>query len=228
MINKDPKQRDQAFLEFAKGLGRVCCIHRRTTGVYAPADELHHYGNKGMSEKASDYLVARVCRSCHARVQGKRFLAFVRDGQMDLLAAMQEDSLKMLSQYVAELSEKKSKEPAHHDRCARCDSLCQGDCLATLPHLEFTDNLCARDALIQILSDASNDASRIGNLVEDIMAWSVGRSAKVAEFLIEPMKEIATGTGPIKNNPAIAYQALRRLGVQVEVNLQQGPEARKG
>lgn len=49
-----------------------------------------------MGQKCSDYEIARVCRKCHAYVQGKRRAYFTRTNEWEVLAAMQEDALDLL------------------------------------------------------------------------------------------------------------------------------------
>ena len=99
--------RDRAFLAWAKEQGGQCCLCWRLTGDRRPAAELHHFGDKGMGQKGSDHLVARLCLTHHHEVQGKRRLAFLRGqvhgGGLEALAALQEDALELLSGWVAHL-----------------------------------------------------------------------------------------------------------------------------
>jgi NMD protein affecting ribosome stability and mRNA decay len=58
-----------------------------------------------MGKKGSDHVVARVCRSCHASVQGKRWIAFLREDQLEVLAALQEDAIALLSGWIVHLTQ---------------------------------------------------------------------------------------------------------------------------
>ena len=91
--------RSKAFIRFAKGLPGPCCVCRSEPGV-----ELHHFGDKGMGQRASDLLVARVCRECHGRVQGKRLAhSFERSGMVGEHVALLADNVALLAAYVEEL-----------------------------------------------------------------------------------------------------------------------------
>lgn len=100
LIPKYKIPRDRDYLAWAKRQGGPCCLCRRLRGDVVFAPELHHYGDKGMGQKASDYEIARLCIPCHHAVQGRKHAAFVRNGEWEMLAAMQEDALALLSAYV--------------------------------------------------------------------------------------------------------------------------------
>jgi hypothetical protein len=98
---------DRNFLSWAKQQGGQCCLCWRLTGERVPGSELHHFGNdKSMGTKGSDHFVARVCQDCHRNIQGKRRIAFMREGQFETLAALQEDAIELLSGFIGHLTSK--------------------------------------------------------------------------------------------------------------------------
>lgn len=105
-IPKARRYESRAFLTFAKEQGGYCCL---CWPMNEPADELHHWGEKGMGQKGHDYEVARLCRKCHERMQGKRKHYFCRTADYETLAAMQEDSLELLMAWTADLEGRKEK-----------------------------------------------------------------------------------------------------------------------
>ena len=99
--------RDHDFLFWVKKQGGKCCVCWRLAGERTPGIELHHFSSDAsMGRKGSDHVVARVCRSCHASVQGKRWIAFMRENQFEILAALQEDAIALLSGFVEHLEDK--------------------------------------------------------------------------------------------------------------------------
>jgi heterodisulfide reductase subunit B len=99
--------RDRGFLSWAKEQGGQCCVCWRLAGERRPAQNLHHFASdKSMGTKGSDHVVARVCRTCHSSVQGKRRLAFMREDQFEILSALQEDAIALLSGFVEHLTSK--------------------------------------------------------------------------------------------------------------------------
>jgi hypothetical protein len=72
----------------------------RLHGKLVHAAEIHHMGPKGMGQKCHVYEVARVCHACHEAIQGKRRAYFSRTGEWEVLAAMQEDALNLLMEWV--------------------------------------------------------------------------------------------------------------------------------
>jgi hypothetical protein len=99
--------RDRNFLLWAKQQGGQCCVCWRLAGERVPGVELHHFSSdKGMGTKGSDHVVARVCRKCHDNVQGKRRIAFMREGQFETLTALQEDAIELLSGFIGHLTSK--------------------------------------------------------------------------------------------------------------------------
>jgi len=108
LIGSQKRIRDPEFLRFAKEQGGICCVCRRTTGVSRQAEELHHFGEKGMGQKCHDYEIARVCRRCHGEIQGKRRMAFIRADRMDILEAMATDALELLIAYVQGIKTRRS------------------------------------------------------------------------------------------------------------------------
>ncbi len=100
MNKKNKRIRDRDFLAYAKEQGGICCVCRWTVGESVPAEELHHWGSKGMGQKSHDYEVARLCKKCHDSYQGKRRLAFIRMDSIDILEAMERDALDLLIGYV--------------------------------------------------------------------------------------------------------------------------------
>jgi len=100
-----PAYRSPAFLRWAHEHGGGCCFAR--DGHHDGPVELHHYGDKGMAQKASDLLVARVCRRCHGLVQGKRSLrTFERAGLGEVYHLMLEDNVRLLAGYVEHLEQR--------------------------------------------------------------------------------------------------------------------------
>jgi hypothetical protein len=104
-VNTKPV-RDRDFLSWAKQQGGQCCLCWRLTGERVPGAELHHAAEHGLGQKGSDHFVARVCLDCHRSIQGKRWIAFMRAGQFEILAALQEDAIALLSGFVEHLTSK--------------------------------------------------------------------------------------------------------------------------
>lgn len=94
--------KDRAFLKWAKEQGGSCCVCRYLHGILKPAEELHHWGSKGMGQKCDDYHVCRVCSACHREHQGKKDMAFHRRGEYELWCAMARDAVDLLAGYVQE------------------------------------------------------------------------------------------------------------------------------
>jgi len=88
------------FLRFAHEQPAECAVCRWTKGERVPAEELHHYGDKGMGQRSDDTWVTPLCMNCHRLYQGKRFLGFLRAGEHEVLAAMQRGNIELLSAYV--------------------------------------------------------------------------------------------------------------------------------
>jgi len=101
-MKKNKRIKDRDFLSFAKQQGGICCVCRWMLGDLIQADELHHFGDKGMGQKSHDYEVARVCKNCHDRYQGKRRMAFLRMDRIDILESLERDALTLLIAYVEE------------------------------------------------------------------------------------------------------------------------------
>jgi len=100
---KNKPHRSREFLAFAKGLPGPCCICWRVNGRKRPAEELHHYGEKGAGQKCSDHEVARICAEHHRRYQGKRRIGFMRAGEIEVLEALESDNVKLLSAWATKL-----------------------------------------------------------------------------------------------------------------------------
>jgi hypothetical protein len=97
-------ERNAAFLRFVHERGGICCLCFEIDGERGPFEEAHHFGPKGMGQKGSDYLVARVCRKHHAQIQGKRKVAFEREpGGWEILAALRGDALDLMIEWVEHL-----------------------------------------------------------------------------------------------------------------------------
>jgi hypothetical protein len=93
--------RDRDYLAWVKREANgPCCLCRRLRGDLTPGQELHHWSDKGMGQKASDYEVARLCIPCHHAIQGRKRVAFARNGEWEILAALQEDALALLTAYL--------------------------------------------------------------------------------------------------------------------------------
>lgn len=99
-IPKCKPARDKAFLQWAHRELRsgLCCLcHQR------PWEQLHHFGdNGGMGLKPSDYLVCRVCRSCHDTYafKGRRWSWTEQTERVIAMAHMQRDALVILEAYL--------------------------------------------------------------------------------------------------------------------------------
>jgi len=100
MMQKQRKQKDRAFLSWAKQQGGACCLCLRLRGELRNCEELHHWGDKGMGQKGDDYRVARLCRACHQGQQGKRRMAYLRRDEMGILEAMTADALDLVIGYM--------------------------------------------------------------------------------------------------------------------------------
>lgn len=101
LLPKNKRLTDREFLRWAKEQGGVCCLCLRLHGKIVYADHVHHFGEKGMGQKCSDYEVTRLCAACHERVQGKRRAYFSRTNEWEVLAAMQEDTIALLVGWIA-------------------------------------------------------------------------------------------------------------------------------
>jgi hypothetical protein len=91
--------RSSVYLSWARSQGGKCCL------CGAQADELHHFGRRGMGRKGSDLMVARVCRECHARVQGLGTVSADRSGRTSEMMSLQADALELANMYLAEGSD---------------------------------------------------------------------------------------------------------------------------
>lgn len=100
MIPKHRIPRNRDYLAWAKTQAGPCCLCRRLRGDLTTGVEAHHWGDKGMGQKASDYEIARLCPDCHHAVQGRKRMAFARNGEWEILAALQEDALALLTAYL--------------------------------------------------------------------------------------------------------------------------------
>jgi len=96
--------RSRDFLSWAKLQQSNCCVCQEYSGT-----ELHHFGDAGMGQKGSDFLVCRVCPECHHWIQGKRFLAFLRMQKLEVWTSIQADGLVLLEGYAARLEGIKSE-----------------------------------------------------------------------------------------------------------------------
>lgn len=110
MRYKQKPARSKDYLRWVHEHGGRCCV---CGGKF---EQAHHFGDKGMGQKCSDFMVCRICEKCHTTYQGKRFIGFERAGQLDVLCAMQRDALQMLSDY-AEALEKTCKVKLEEDEC---------------------------------------------------------------------------------------------------------------
>jgi len=99
-MEKKKRYRDRDFLSWAKEQRGYCCLCRRISGVLVYADELHHWGEKGMGQKCHDYEIARLCRPCHEQQQGKRRAAYLRRDEVEILEALTRDALDLLMEYT--------------------------------------------------------------------------------------------------------------------------------
>jgi len=96
MIPKpQPAYRSRAFLTWAKREVTTCAVCPER------ADELHHFGPKGMGQKGSDLIVAPLCRKHHTSLQGKRALAFARSGDLETYVKLLEANRDLLEGYIA-------------------------------------------------------------------------------------------------------------------------------
>lgn len=94
--------KNKPFLRWAHSHHGRCCVCWEERQIETPFEDLHHIGRSGMGMKGSDLQVARVCRSCHAWVQGKRRLQFERIGKPGVWTALQADALELLAGWVRE------------------------------------------------------------------------------------------------------------------------------
>ena len=97
MRQRRPPARDKKYITWALAHLGGCCL------CSDAATDVHHIDVYGMGTKCSDHKVARVCQSCHRRIQGKGRIAMMRTDEwrrvrIDLL----EDALDLLDQYVEE------------------------------------------------------------------------------------------------------------------------------
>jgi hypothetical protein len=101
-IEKTSRVRDRDFLAWAKRERGICCLCRWLKGETRLADELHHWGEKGTAQKSHDYEIARLCKPHHDAEQGKRRLAYLREGRIEVLEALERDALDLVISYLKE------------------------------------------------------------------------------------------------------------------------------
>lgn len=102
MLHKTKPYKSPDFLDWAKQQVRKCIVCENKYG-----SQLHHFGKRGIGQKATDLLVCRVCKGCHESIQGKSLVAFERLGQKEIWIKMQADALELLMGYVQSLEKKK-------------------------------------------------------------------------------------------------------------------------
>lgn len=95
MFAKLKTYKSKNFRRWAKRQGGVCCVCNENTG-----HQLHHFGPRGIGQKATDLLLCRVCQKCHDYVGAKRRNAFSRKDELDTWVDMLEDGLELLRSYV--------------------------------------------------------------------------------------------------------------------------------
>jgi len=100
MLKQKPYKSPE-FLKFAKHQIRKCIVCEQKYGT-----QLHHFGKRGIGQKATDLLVCRVCKECHDSIQGKSEVGFERLGQTEIWIKMQADALELLMLYVQSLEAK--------------------------------------------------------------------------------------------------------------------------
>ena len=85
---------------------------RALTGDFLAFDELHHfdYANRGTGLKGRDHWVCRLCQDHHRFLQGKGRMWFVSSDELEMWAAMLEDALNLLSDYILEHKANRGKD----------------------------------------------------------------------------------------------------------------------
>lgn len=152
--------RSKAFLAFVHQTRQdgpcVACEAR-------PWSELHHAGDDGgMALKPSDYMVARLCKTCHMDpVAGRKIRAMRRDGFHKLAADYLRDALESLSLWAAHLEAQLG---------------------------EYQANGCARDELVTWLADY--DGRDPAGAEAWLLAWAHRRHLNALEGLTEAMSEV--------------------------------------
>jgi len=250
MIDKNKRRRSQLFLSWAKKQGGACSVHLYLKGDKIRSTQLHHYGEKGMGQKSDDYLVARVCDSCHAMYQGKRRIGFIRVGEVEVLEALEADNIQLLTDYVEELEQANARHVPR--RCAACQFLGEKGsvCCATLPHVEPPVS-CTHEELLQIALEHAEDESedRVGRLAASLNQWVNRRGAEVFGQLATALRLIARqkvrvqGHGMasetdrklaeanLNRNAMIAEEALKEAGLVLDVEREadsKGPDGEVG
>lgn len=202
MVGTEERYESKEFLRFAAEQGGVCCICRKIHGEVVPAKERHHFGEKGMGQKGSDFRVARLCLKCHKKWQGKRGFSFTVNEEFEVYNAMLTDAIELVSAYANYLEGLTAKNVKK--------------VLAALV-TEANDN-CARAEMQQWLLENAPD--RIEDL-EWMLQWANRRSGNVIAFLAEPMREISGYVpdtdggwrGAYTSMRFVAQQALKRCGL---------------
>lgn len=205
----DPRVRTHKspeFLRFAKSLGGECCVCRYCDGVQTRAVELHHFGEKGMGQRANDHFVGRVCIEHHHQIQGKRRIAFIRMDRIDILEALEADALDLLTQWTQRLEEKRPPGERCY-RCSTCDYHTGDSCMATLDHVEPPLS-CAREEALEKALEWAPDT--VDEFMEWAIAWSNKRSANVLGDLAETLREVAENKHDAGASAFIAIAALKR------------------
>lgn len=96
---KDKPYRSKRYLGWAKDRYRECA------NCGAQAEELHHFGPRGLGQKASDLFVVPICRRCHDIIhsRGISLLVVGTDETTDeVLMRMLGAQREMLARFVAE------------------------------------------------------------------------------------------------------------------------------
>jgi hypothetical protein len=219
-----------AFLRWAHQQPGPCAIHRYVLGETVPAIELHHFGDKGVAQKGSPYLIARVCLDCHAQYQGKRRIAFLREGQLAVLEAMEADALALLTRYV----EEGGQAP---ERCQACAHWVGGLCNARYAHVEPPSE-CARDegvawALAHVPEDPEGALAWMeiwaGRRHAGLLTGALAHLREVEEMLARiQRREEDNVRGHAKDAAFVLSRAIAalapRAAVQGDINGSDGPD----
>lgn len=180
-----------------------CCICQEK-----PFVQLHHFGgNGGMSMKPSDYMVARLCMECHIAYDMKE-KTLLRNGHFDQLIAMQRDALQLHDLWFEKIEQQKAKKLML--RCRSCEHQENGECCATMVHMEPPIE-CALDELVEqifIMNPDNMDEAR-----EWFIQWANKRSTNVLSFCMESLSEIV-GCENHTEAKFLAAQALKVAGVE--------------
>ena len=146
-----------AFVHDTRRGGRcIACDDR-------PWIQLHHFGDDGgVGLKPSDYVLVRLCKSCHHDPPtGRKLRAMRKAGDHDLAADYLRDAIQSLQMWTAHLESQV---------------------------VEYKENGCARDELVEWLTDY--DGLDLEAAEKWLLAWAHRRHLNALNGMAESLSEV--------------------------------------